>query len=132
MDVFTPERSFKMINAVDKVYGSDALALEQVVYNVASAQLESYHGGVWHFHTDGQIGFWVPRADTVSVNCPNNLYSNSDMDAVTFGVGATLIALNQLVWHFHHRLQGYYDRLYDWAYSDNSPLDIDSLFGYLD
>lgn len=140
MDVFTPERSFKMVSAVDKVYGFDAVVIEQVVYNVAGDQVEGYEGGVWHFHTDGEIGFWVPNTDTVAVNCPNNYYSNPDMDAVTFGAGATLIALNQLVWHFHHqgrddvarRLQSYYDKLYNWAYSDHSPLDIDALFGYLD
>lgn len=139
MQIFTPERSFKMIKALDTIYGTDAIALENVIMSLADEQIEGYDGGEWHFYSDGNIGFWVPDRDTLSVSCEGNYFRNDDMDPTTYGVGVTLLALNRLVWHYHEnrqdtarRLQAHYEELYAWAYHDDSTLDITALYGYLD
>lgn len=140
MNIYTPNDSDAMANAIAQIYPNPTLALliEQTIFATADTQIEGYGGGIWHFHSNGTTGFWVPDMPSVPVSC-DNYYQNPAMDPVTFGVGITLLSLNHLVWRLHERdpklalgFQNVYDDLYDWAYGDDSPLDIPQLYSYLD
>ena len=140
MKIYTPDGSGAMANAIEQIYPSPILALliEQTIFTTAEAQIKDYSGGVWHFHSDGTTGFWVPDLPSVHVEC-ENYYSNPYMDTQTFGAGITLLTLNRLVWKFHdnnaavaRRMQDRYEDLHRWAYGDDSPLDIAQLYSYLD
>lgn len=139
MKKFTPERAFPMMNAINDVYGNQSLRIENAVYTMTAANCPDYKGGVWDFHSDGTKGFWVPQQETVAVEC-ENYYQNPEMDAESFGVAVTLMALNRLVWMYHEQgkidlareMQTHYQALYDYAFEDHSALDTSAIYSFLD
>lgn len=141
MNIYTHNSSAAMARAVADVYPNPfhALMVEGLIFHLAQSQVKNYNGGIWDFHTDGKVGFWVPDMPSVSVSC-ENYYENPAMDPITFGAGITLLALNRLVCKFHHDgnvtlaqyMQDRHEDLCRWAYGDDSPLDIAQLYSYLD
>jgi hypothetical protein len=140
MNIFTPDDSNAMIDAVFGIYKNACVNLEQRVYQISDQCIDGYTGGTWHFHTDEKIGFWVPDTDTVAVSCAGNYYTNPAMAARDYGVAATLMALNQQVWSLYERsgedaardTQKLYQALYNHAYQDGSPYNTGDIYNFLD
>lgn len=140
MQTYTPDRSFQMMNAIHAIYGGESMSIEPTIFNLTAACCPDYEGGVWHFHSNGEVGYWVPDCDSVAVSCEGNYYENNDMDAESFGVAVTLMALNRLVWHHFHlhkqeraqALQAHWDKLHAWAFRDGSTLDTSAIYAFLD
>jgi hypothetical protein len=139
MKIFTTNNSTAMANAEAAVYDHFAPHMEQRVFSCADETMPDYRGGSWEFHSDGEIGFWVPTgAATFFVSCPGNGYENSAMPAIELGVALTLLAINRGIWFAHSKgldfslLASAQRNLEAFAYGDDSTLDVGAIYGFLD
>lgn len=92
-----------MAAAVDRVFGSTAMLIENALFSVADANSPQYFGGTWAFVTndDQTLGFWYPTSrDTYAVEC-DNYFGHEAMDARSFGAACTLVGLNHTIWRMH-------------------------------
>ena len=135
-----------MADAVDRVFGRQAMFVEGRLFHCAGANSSEYQGGSWAFVTNesGDLGFWYPTDQTTYPVACQNYYSNEAMDAKSFGAACTLVALNQHVWRMHeagedviakasstqyHALRNW---IFDLAESPDSGLDTASIYGFID
>lgn len=139
MKIFTPNNSEAMADAEFGIYDGYAPPLEQEVFACADENVPDYMGGTWAFHTDGDIGYWVPQGAAVySVNCPGNYFEHPAMDAESLGVALTLLAINRQIWWLHSqgrdftKLARAQEKLRDFAYADDSTLNTNAIYGFLD
>jgi hypothetical protein len=146
MRTFAPEHSTAMANAIDRIFGAQAMFVEGLLFHCAGTSSSEYRGGSWAFATndDGTLGYWYPLdRDTYPVAC-QNYYDNSAMDAQSFGAACTLIAVNQHAWRMHEAgeqaiaksASAMYHALYDWIFTladqPDSPFDGGAIAGFID
>lgn len=140
MKIYSNAHPGAMMNAVHEIYGPLAVNLEMRIYALADKQVQGYDGGLWAFHSDGVIGYWVPQGqDDYAVSCPN-YYDNPAMDAESLGLALTITAANHACWETHHHaapaltkmLVDAQEKLRDHAYREAGHLDSCAIAGFLD
>lgn len=115
---------------------------EATCFALASAHLNGYVGGAWSADEIAGIGIYVPPGEEgarVTLACPG-VYESHETDLRTAGAAITLVALNQLCWHFHERgLTGVSDACSDLFhrartefFADTAGLDARTLYAYID
>lgn len=96
----------------------------------------------WSADEIAGIGIYVPpgeEGERVTLACPG-VYESHETDLRTAGAAISLVALNQLCWHFHERgLTGVSDACSDLFhrartefFADTAGLDARTLYAYID
>ncbi|MPW21757.1 antirestriction protein [Paraburkholderia sp. CNPSo 3157] len=85
------------LNVLPRFLGCHYLAGESLLYDWAARLCRSYQGGLWHFFTLSNGGFYMAPADSARVHVRRHLNGYSDMmGADAFGITVTLFALCHL------------------------------------
>ncbi|MFM0562159.1 antirestriction protein [Paraburkholderia sediminicola] len=85
------------LNVLPRFLGRHYLTGESLVYDWAARLCRSYSGGLWHFFTLSNGGFYMAPADSGRVHVRWHLNGYSDMmGADAFGIVVTLFALCHL------------------------------------
>lgn len=85
------------LNVLPRYLGRHYLTGESYVYDWAARLNRSYQGGLWHFFTLSNGGFYMAPADASRVHVHWHLNGYSDMmGADAFGITVTLFALCHL------------------------------------
>lgn len=139
MKIFSPDDSEAMADAEFDIYDCYSPPLEQEVFACADETVTGYDGGTWAFHSNGTVGYWVPQGEAAySVACAGNYFEHPAMDAESLGVALTLLAINRQIWWLHSegrdfdKLARAQEKLRDFAYADDSTLNTNAIYGFLD
>jgi hypothetical protein len=99
------------LNVLPRYLGRHYLTGESYVYDWAARLDRSYQGGLWHFFTLSNGGFYMAPADASRVHVRWHLNGYSDMmGADAFGIVVTLFALchlaekcgdDRIIGHYH-------------------------------
>ncbi|MFM0732713.1 antirestriction protein [Paraburkholderia sediminicola] len=85
------------LNVLPRFLGRHYLTGESLVYDWAARLCRNYNGGLWHFFTLSNGGFYMAPADSGRVHVRWHLNGYSDMmGADAFGIVVTLFALCHL------------------------------------
>jgi hypothetical protein len=85
------------INVLPRFLGRHYLTGESLVYDWAARLCHSYNGGLWHYFTLSNGGFYMAPADSSRVHVRWHLNGYSDMmGADAFGIVVMLFALCHL------------------------------------
>ncbi|RKE23735.1 antirestriction protein [Paraburkholderia sp. BL23I1N1] len=85
------------LNVLPRFLGRHYLTGESLVYDWAARLCRTYQGGLWHFFTLSNGGFYMAPADSARVHVRWHLNGYSDMmGADAFGIVTTLFALCHL------------------------------------
>jgi hypothetical protein len=85
------------LNVLPRFLGRHYVTGESLVYDWAARLCSSYRGGLWHYFTLSNGGFYMAPADSGRVHVRWHLNGFSDMmGADAFGIVVTLFALGHL------------------------------------
>lgn len=132
----------RQATAEHRVFGAIAPTLQNMTFQVASANSTDYHGGSWAFvsNDDDSVGFWYPTDQPNYPVACENYYSDEAMPAKAFGAACTLVALNQFLWHMHSAghnadaLSDQFHALRNWVFdlADEGQIDGAAVAGFID
>lgn len=114
--------------------------LDTPLFNCAGHISPDYHGGMWKFEADGDIGYGYPDTDkTFHCTNPAAMYE-CDASAKVLGMAATLMYLNYMCWTRYEQecmdeSDWFADRYYalrDWMFENFSEEDAAKVNWLLD
>lgn len=135
-----PITTSEILGRLAAIHPTAGVRFEATCFALASAHLDGYSGGSWSADEIAGIGVYVPPGpERQTIACPG-VQESHETDRRTAGAGITLVALNQLCWHFHGRgLTGVSDALADLFhrartefFGENTGLDQRTLYAYID